>query len=84
MAFKTVFKKIRGRVIPIRVSNAGAPDEYQKVMHKQRAMAALKEPGEGAKDLYYGKFYQLAKKQSKEAGSKIGMRIAKLARRLPK
>jgi hypothetical protein len=87
MAFKTVFKRIGGRVIPIRESLSGAPSELQKVMHVKRAREFLTKEATQVGDRYSAVFYRNAVRDSKIVGQKIGMRIAKLARiagKLPK
>jgi hypothetical protein len=85
--FKTVFKHIRGRVVPVRVSMMGAPDEWQKVNHAVRARQYMAKEATQVGDAYGKMFVKKSLKDSKIVGEKIGMRIAKLAklaRRLPK
>jgi len=79
--FKTIFKRINGRVIPMRISLSGAPDEIQKMIHKQKAMQALRTAPTEAHQLgrkLTGAFYKSSKMNSKAAGVAIAKRISKL------
>lgn len=82
--FKTVFIRVRGRVIPIRKSLGGSPDEEQKIQHIKRAMASLRdEPsieGPNIKRKFHATFFKIAKQQSKETGDLIAKRIARIKR----
>lgn len=78
-SFKTIFKRIGGRVVPIRESLNGAPSELQKVMHARRAREYLKEPTQIG-DKYGAMFVKKSLRDSKIVGEKIGMRIARLAK----
>lgn len=83
-AFKTIFIRRRGRVIPIRVSNKGAPDELQKVVHKARANKSLRQtptPDSAAGRKMQGVFFKIAKRQSKETGEKIARRLNKIKKK---
>lgn len=74
--FVTVFRRIGGRIVPIRKAvKAGEPDEIQKVVHVRRARKYLKED---SPDKLGTAFWRTARKESKIAGDKIGRRIAKL------
>ena len=84
-AYKTVFRKIRGRVVPVRVSTNQSPDENQKIEHIRRALKSLRdEPtkmGSAMDRKFQAVFYKIARKQSKETGARISKRISKLKKR---
>lgn len=82
--FKYVFRKIRGKIIPVKVSLNNAPDDLEKIEHIRKAKKALdtitKKSGKNDK-MFKGVFYNLAKKQSKKTGQDIARRIAKMKKR---
>lgn len=82
-SFKTVFKRVRGRVIPIRVSSLGAPDEWQKINHAIRSRQYLKEATQVG-DKYGAMFVKKSLKDSKIVGQKIGQRISTIVRLMKK
>lgn len=83
--FKTVFRRIRGRIVPVRISLAGGPDDIQKIMHVKKARSVLR-GRKTATDVWDRKmeaaFYGIAKKQSKEVGSNIAKRLNKLRKKV--
>lgn len=80
-AFKTIFKRIGGKIIPIRQSLMGHPDEIQKIMHIQRARAALRNtPSIKIDGKMFGTFFRISRQQSVKAGATIGRRIFKLVK----
>jgi len=77
--FKTVFRRIRGRIIPIRVSTRrAAPDEDQKIAHIRNALKFLRDKPTPRDSRVAGVLFKLARRQSKETGQRIGKRIRKL------
>lgn len=79
--YKTVFRNIRGRIIPIRESLKERPSELQKVVHVQKAREALKFLGSAADFVdrkLTGAFYRSAVAHSKNAGKQISKRMARL------
>jgi hypothetical protein len=77
-SMKTVFRRIGGRIIPIRVASTGIPSEIQKIVHIQKARAFA--ASSKTFDEISGVFYAVAKRQAKETGAKIARRIARLRR----
>ena len=79
--FKTVFIKVRGRVIPLRKAASSVPDEVQKMAHKRLAMSHLRNKPTATNWMdrkMTAAFYKSSRNQSKTIGFKIAKRIARL------
>lgn len=81
----TVFRRIGGRIIPIRkrISGIGMQDEVDAVKETRRARRALRNlatESEAAGRKMYGAFFKSTKARSLMAGRKISKRISRLSR----
>ena len=86
MALKTIFKRIRGRIVPIRVSGLKSKplqDEFVNIVEvrsarkTQRTRMTQKDP---LGRMMEGIFNKGAKKRSKQTGKNIARRLARLNR----
>ena len=85
--FKYAFRRIRGKIIPVKISTNYAPDDLEKIEHIRKAKKALKDikKNESSKSKNFkGVFYRIAKNQIKETGNDISRRISKLKKRVKK
>lgn len=76
MATKLIFRRIRGKLVPIRMNVlGGAQDEVQNIkeIQKVRKMASFEQM-----DALGGAFLVTARKRAKETGAAIVRRIARL------
>lgn len=79
-AFKTVFIKLRGRIIPIRKALNGFPDEIQKIKHAQNIRGVLrnKPSAEGLDKKIHAVTLKTARREAKATGIKIAKRMSKI------
>lgn len=76
--WKTVFRKVRGRIIPIRVdATRRMQDDFVNIFEVQSARRAIKVPGA---DELAGAFLKTARKRAKLTGQNVAKRIASIQR----
>lgn len=79
MAAKIVFRRVRGRIIPIKKRGGDLPDELQNVIEVKKARRYFKKQGE-TPDILGGTFLNYTRRNAKRAGKEIRKRIALMKR----
>lgn len=80
-ALKTVFRRIGGRIVPIRVSTklmSGVQDEFVNILEVQRARKAAKF---GDLDIMGYTFLKTTKIRAKKTGALVARRIARFGKK---
>jgi hypothetical protein len=75
------FIRIRGKIIPIKKSLIGAPDDLQKIEHIKKAREELKlltKKSSVSHKKFAAIFYKTSKIQSKQVGKSIALKLAQL------
>ena len=73
-ALKIVFRRIGGKIIPIKIASKVMQTEYVTVREVQKARAAIKTTGA---DIMFGTYLRAAQKRSKIVGETIAKRISR-------